>query len=97
MMKVIVAFCNFANASKNLYTKYNITIGTEDYSLAQKYVFRLVKPGHMFQLHSHQTYLKSLVDLYMLNAYAIWDPISEAKLFADGAIQWINPLNGSCF
>jgi hypothetical protein len=33
----------------------------------------------MFQLYSHhQVYLQSLVELYMLNAYAMWDPSSEA-------------------
>jgi hypothetical protein len=59
-----------------------IAIGTEDYSLAQ-YVFKLIKPGYMFQLYSHhQAYLQSLVELHMLlNAYAMWDPISEAKKF----------------
>jgi hypothetical protein len=33
----------------------------------------------MFQLYSHhQAYLQSLVELYMLNAYAVWVPSSEA-------------------
>jgi hypothetical protein len=42
-------------------------IGTEEYSLAQQYVFKLIKPGYMFQLYSHhQAYLQSLVELYML-------------------------------
>jgi hypothetical protein len=36
----------------------------------------------MFQLYSYrQTYLQSLVELCMLNAYAMWDPSSEAKIF----------------
>jgi hypothetical protein len=40
---------------------------------------RVNKPGYMFQLYSHhQAYLHSLVELYMLNAYATWDPSSEA-------------------
>jgi hypothetical protein len=30
-----------------------ITTGTEKYSLAQQYVFKLIKPGYMFQLYSH--------------------------------------------
>jgi hypothetical protein len=39
----------------------------------------------MFQLYSHhQAYLQSLVKLYMLNAYAMWDPSSEANIFTDG-------------
>jgi hypothetical protein len=39
----------------------------------------------MFQLYSHhQAYLQSLVELYMLNAYAMWDPSSEAKMFTGG-------------
>jgi hypothetical protein len=47
------------------------TIGTEEYRLAQQYVFKLIKPGYMFQLHSqYQAYLQSLVELHMLNAYA---------------------------
>jgi hypothetical protein len=55
-------------------------IGTEEYSLAQQYVFKLIKPGYMFQLYSHhQAYLQSLVELYVLNAYAVWDPSSETK------------------
>jgi hypothetical protein len=34
----------------------------------------------MFQLYSnHQAYLQSLVQLYMLNVYAVWDPSSEVK------------------
>jgi hypothetical protein len=60
------------------------TIGTEEYSLTQQYVFKLIKPGYMFQLYSHyQAYLQSLVELYMLNSYAMWDPSSEAKHFTD--------------
>jgi hypothetical protein len=37
----------------------------------------------MFQLYSnyYQAYLQSLVELYMLNAYAMWDHSSEAKIF----------------
>jgi hypothetical protein len=39
----------------------------------------------MFQLYSHhQAYLQSLVELYMLNAYAMWDPSSDAKNFTGG-------------
>jgi hypothetical protein len=50
----------------------------------------------MFQLYSHhQTYLQSLVELYMLNAYAMWDPSSEANIFTD--FIHFNPLNGSRF
>jgi hypothetical protein len=31
------------------------------------YVFKLIKPGYMFQLYTHhQAYLQSLVELYML-------------------------------
>jgi hypothetical protein len=38
----------------------------------------------MFQLYSHhQAYLQSLVELYMLNVYAMWDPSSKAKNFTD--------------
>jgi hypothetical protein len=56
-----------------------ITISTEEYSLPQQYVFKLIKPGYMFQLYSHyQAYLQSLVELYMLNAYDMWDPSSKA-------------------
>jgi hypothetical protein len=52
-----------------------VTIGTEEYSLVQRYVFKLIKPGYIFKLHSHhQTYVQSLVELYMLNAYGMWDP-----------------------
>jgi hypothetical protein len=36
----------------------------------------------MFQLYSHyQTYLQSLVELYMLNAYVMWDPSRKAQFF----------------
>jgi hypothetical protein len=36
----------------------------------------------MFQLYSHHhAYLQLLVELYMLNAYAMWDPSSEEKHF----------------
>jgi hypothetical protein len=39
----------------------------------------------MFQLYSHhQAYLQSPVELYMLNAYAMWDASSEANKFTDG-------------
>jgi hypothetical protein len=39
-----------------------ITISTKEYSLAQQNVFKLIKPGYMFQLYSHhQAYLQSLV------------------------------------
>jgi hypothetical protein len=39
----------------------------------------------MFQLYSHhQAYLKSLVQLYMLNTYAVWNPSSEAKICTHG-------------
>jgi hypothetical protein len=39
----------------------------------------------MFQLYSHhQAYLQSLVELYMLSAYAMWDPSSEVKMCTDG-------------
>jgi hypothetical protein len=39
----------------------------------------------MFQLYSHhQAYLQSLAELYMINAYAMWDPSREAKIFTDG-------------
>jgi hypothetical protein len=56
-----------------------ITISTKEYSLAQQYLFQLIKPGYMFQLYSHhQAYLQSLVELYMLNAYVMWDPSIEA-------------------
>jgi hypothetical protein len=64
-----------------------ITIGTEEYSLAQQYVFKLIKPGYMFQPYSHhQAYLQSLVELYtrMLNAYAMWDPSKVASCLATG-------------
>jgi hypothetical protein len=61
-----------------------VTIGTEEYSLAQQYVFKLIKPGYIFQLHSHhQAYLQSLVELYSVNSYAMWDLSSEAKSFKD--------------
>jgi hypothetical protein len=72
-----------------------ITIGTEEYSLAQQYLFKLIKPCYMFQLYSHhQTYLQSLVELYMLNVYAMWGPSSEAKnlhaeLKKTWTIQWV--------
>jgi hypothetical protein len=63
----------------------SITIGTKEYSLTQQYVFKLIKPGYMFQLYSHhQAYPQSLVELCMLNAYAMWDPSSEAEHFTDG-------------
>jgi hypothetical protein len=55
-------------------------IGTEEYSLAQQYVFNLIKRGYMFQLYNHhQAHLQSLVELHKLYAYAMWDPSSEAK------------------
>jgi hypothetical protein len=39
----------------------------------------------MFQLHSHhQAYLQLLVELCMLNVYAMWYPSNEAKIFTDG-------------
>jgi hypothetical protein len=64
---------------------FNLSIGTEEYSLAQQYAFKLIKPGYMFQLYSHhQAYLQSLFELYMLNACAMWDPSSKAKMFTDG-------------
>jgi hypothetical protein len=51
-----------------------VCIGTEEYSLAQKYAFQLIKPGYMFQLYSHhQAYLQSLVELYVLNVYGMWE------------------------
>jgi hypothetical protein len=35
----------------------------------------------MLQVYSyHQAYLQSLVELYMLNVYAVWDPSSETKI-----------------
>jgi hypothetical protein len=47
-----------------LRTSLDVTIGTEEYSLAQKYVFNLIKPGYLFQSHSHhQAYLQSPVEL----------------------------------
>jgi hypothetical protein len=53
-------------------TTFHKTISTEECTLAQKYIFKLIKPGYMFQLYSHhQAYLQSLVELYMLNAYAM--------------------------
>jgi hypothetical protein len=62
-----------------------IALGTEQYSPAQQYIFKLIKPGYMFQLHSHhQAYLQLFDEQYMLNAYAMWDPSSEAKMFTDG-------------
>jgi hypothetical protein len=65
--------------------KNSDVFGTEEYSLAPQYVFKLIKPGYTFQLYSHhQTYLQSLVDLYKLNAYAMWDHSSKAKHFTDG-------------
>jgi hypothetical protein len=71
-----------------------INIGTEEYSLAQQYVLKLIKPGYMFQLYSHhQAYLQSLVMLFMLIAYAVWDPSSEAKILLmelnAWTVQWI--------
>src|SRR5215510_2258252 len=65
---------------------YYVSIDTEEYSLAQQYVFKLIKPGYMFQLYSHhQAYLQSLVELCMLNAYTMWDPSSKVKsCFTDG-------------
>jgi hypothetical protein len=54
-------------------------ISTKEYSLAQQYAFKLIKPDYMFQLYSHhQAYLQSLVKLYMLNAYGTCYPSSEA-------------------
>jgi hypothetical protein len=48
-------------------------------------LFKLIKPGYMFHLYSHhQACLQSLVELYMLNAYVMWDPSSEATICADG-------------
>jgi hypothetical protein len=39
----------------------------------------------MFQLYSHhRAYLLSLVELHMLNAYCMWDPSSEARIFTGG-------------
>jgi hypothetical protein len=39
----------------------------------------------MFKLYSHhQAYLQSLVELYMLNAHAMWDSSSEEKNFTGG-------------
>jgi hypothetical protein len=61
-----------------------IIIGTEKYSLAQQYLFKLTKPRCMFQLYSHhQAYLQLLVELYMSNVYAMLDPSREAKNFTD--------------
>jgi hypothetical protein len=62
-----------------------MTVGTDGYSLAQQYVFKVIKPGYMFQLYSqYQAYLHSLVELYMLNAYAMWNPSSEANICTGG-------------
>jgi hypothetical protein len=37
-------------------------VGTEEYSLAKQYVFKLIKPGYMFQLNSHhQAYLHGYI------------------------------------
>jgi hypothetical protein len=39
----------------------------------------------MFQLYSyHQAYLQSLIELHMLNAYAMWNPSGEKKKFIEG-------------
>jgi hypothetical protein len=58
---------------------------TKEYSQAQQYVFKLIKPGYMFQLYSrYQAYLLSLVELHMLNVYCMWNPSSEARIFTDG-------------
>jgi hypothetical protein len=39
----------------------------------------------MVQLYSHhQAYLQSLVELYMLNGYGMWDRSNETKIFTDG-------------
>jgi hypothetical protein len=60
-----------------------VTTGTEEHSLAQKYIFKLIKPGYVFRRYSHyQAYLQSLFEVYMLNAYAMWDPSIKAKIFA---------------
>jgi hypothetical protein len=71
-----------------------VIIGTKEYSLAQNYIFKLTKPVYMFRLYSqHQAYLQSLVELYMLNAYGMWDPSSEANIFTHG-IKKINRSMG---
>jgi hypothetical protein len=72
------------HGKSSLATKINI--GTEEYSLAQQYVFKLIKPGYMFHLlqPSSSPYLQSLVKLHTLNAYTVWDPSSKAKTFTDG-------------
>jgi hypothetical protein len=39
----------------------------------------------MFQIYCHhQSYLQSLVELYVVNVYGMWDHSSEAKHFTDG-------------
>jgi hypothetical protein len=48
------------NLTPGKYPKENI----QEYSLAQQNVFKLIKPGYMFQLYSqHQAYLQLLVEL----------------------------------
>jgi hypothetical protein len=60
----------------------NEGISVYKYIYIQQYVFMFIKPGYAFQLYCHhQAYLQSLVKVYMLNAYATWDPSSEAKSY----------------
>jgi hypothetical protein len=57
-------------------------------TVAQQYVFKLIKSGFMFQQYSHyHAYLQSLVELCMLNAYTVWDLSSEENIFTGGIIN----------
>jgi hypothetical protein len=50
----------------------------------------------MFLLYSHhQAYLQSLVEICVLNAYAMWDPSSEPKKFT-GGINMVFVFNSIC-
>jgi hypothetical protein len=47
-----------------------------------QYIFKLIKPGYMFQLYSHHqafTTIKCRAHARVLNVNAVWDASSEAK------------------
>jgi hypothetical protein len=42
------------------------------YSLAKEFVFKLIKPGYMFQLYSHYQTLTTIFNTYYLHALKPW-------------------------
>jgi hypothetical protein len=66
----------FGNAESRLFLFAAECFNTE----SMQNVFLCHSCSYMFQLHSHhQTFTTIICRAHMLNAYAMWDPSSEAK------------------